>query len=76
VVDDLSTNCSRASVRTSLHDPTEIATAIARVITDAKLRATLGAHEHRQAPERFSMQRFVDGHVAALEAAAGRRSDD
>lgn len=54
-----------------LHDPGAITAALGRVITDAALRASLGAQAHRQAVERFSMQRFVDGHIAALEEAVG-----
>jgi glycosyltransferase involved in cell wall biosynthesis len=53
-------------------DSDAIAAAIARVIADRDLRTALGADAHGQAVERFSMQRFVDGHVAALAAAAGR----
>ncbi len=53
-----------------LDDGAAIAAAIARLITDDQLRRTLGAQAHRQAVERFSMQRFVDGHVAALQTAA------
>lgn len=53
-------------------DSAAIAAAIARLITDPVLRCTLGAQAHLQAAERFSMQRFVDGHVAALQAACGR----
>lgn len=56
----------------SSEDSVAIAAAIARVITDPGLRSTLGARAHEQAVERFSMQRSVDGHVAALEAASGR----
>lgn len=55
-----------------LNDSDAGAAAIERIIVDRELRATLGAHAHRQAVERFSMQRFVDGHVAALEEAVGR----
>lgn len=56
------------------HDSAAIADGIARVARDGDLRATLGAQARRQAIERFSMKRFVDGHVAALRAAAGGRA--
>lgn len=52
-------------------DGAAIAAALAALAADAGLRASLGARARQQAVERFSMQRFVDGHVAALEAAAG-----
>ena len=50
-----------------------ISAAIARLVADSAVRGSFGAHAHRQAVERFSMQRFVDGHVDALEAAVGGR---
>jgi glycosyltransferase involved in cell wall biosynthesis len=53
-------------------DTVAIADALARLIADPGLRADLGTAAHRQAAERFSMERFVDGHVAALAEAAGR----
>ena len=53
-------------------DPAAIAAALARVIADPVMRAALGAQARRQVIDRFSMQRFVDGHVAALKAAVGR----
>lgn len=52
-----------------LDDAAATATAIERVIVDSGLRAKLGEQAHRQAVERFSMQRFIDGHVTALRLA-------
>ncbi|HVL30931.1 MAG TPA: glycosyltransferase [Solirubrobacteraceae bacterium] len=57
-----------------LDDSAAIAAALARVASDPEHRAALGRHAHRQAVKRFSMQRFVDGHIEALEAAAGHRA--
>lgn len=49
-----------------------VAAALTGLALDPELRAALGAQAHQQATERFSMQQFVDGHIAALELAAGR----
>ena len=54
-----------------LDDSAAIGAAIAGLASDTGRRATLGAQAHRQAVERFSMQSFVAGHVAALKAAVG-----
>lgn len=52
-----------------LDDSDAIAATIMRIASDRGLRATLGAQAHEQAVARFSMQQFVDGQVAALQAA-------
>jgi glycosyltransferase involved in cell wall biosynthesis len=54
-------------------DPAAIAGALDHVIADAQARAAMGANGHQQAAERFSLERFVNGHVAALAEAAARR---
>lgn len=52
-------------------DPAAIAAALARMIDDAELRERLGAGARRVAAERFSLERFLDGHAAAIAAALG-----
>ena len=56
-----------------LDDPAAISAALVRAIADAPLRAQMGAAAHRHAMESFSMDRFVEGHVAALASAVARR---
>ena len=54
-----------------LDDPAATAAELAGLITDPQRRSRMGAAAHREAAERFSMDRFVEGHVAALRSAAG-----
>jgi glycosyltransferase involved in cell wall biosynthesis len=61
-------------VLVALDDPAAIAGALANLIADAPARAVMGAAGHRHAVERFGVERFVDGHIAALAEAAGRRA--
>jgi glycosyltransferase involved in cell wall biosynthesis len=63
-----------AGMLVPLDDSATIAAALARVGSDGRHRAALGRQAHLQAVQRFSMQRFVDGHVAALSEAAGHRA--
>ena len=54
-------------------DPAAIAAAIVALIEDGDLRRRAGQAARRQAVERFSIERSVDGHWAAIdEALAGR----
>jgi glycosyltransferase involved in cell wall biosynthesis len=58
-----------------LDDPGAGAASLAELIADPGLRASMGAAAHEQAAERYSMDRFVAGHVAVLHSAAqGSRS--
>ena len=59
-----------AGILVPLDDLGATAAALARLIADPALRAEMGAAAHRQAVERFSMDRFVEGHVAALRGVA------
>jgi glycosyltransferase involved in cell wall biosynthesis len=47
-------------------DPVAIARALQRLIEDAELRRRLGAATREQAIERYSMDAFVEGHLAAI----------
>jgi glycosyltransferase involved in cell wall biosynthesis len=60
-------------VLVALDDPETTAAALAQLIADPRMRAEMGAAAHRHAVERFSMQRFVEGHVAALRSLAEHR---
>ncbi|MEM1330294.1 MAG: glycosyltransferase [Planctomycetota bacterium] len=46
--------------------------ALDRVISDDELHASMSAHAHRTATERFSIERMADGMEAALRYAAAR----
>jgi glycosyltransferase involved in cell wall biosynthesis len=59
-----------AGILVPLDDPAATAGALTRLIADPRLRADMGAAAHRQAAERFSMERFVEGHLAALTSVA------
>ena len=52
-----------------IEDPDGTAAALERLIDDRGLREKMGAAAHRHVVERFSIERFVDGHLAAIEAA-------
>jgi glycosyltransferase involved in cell wall biosynthesis len=47
--------------------PEEIAAALTRLIDDPGLRATLGAGARRHAAAAHDLDRFVDGHLAAID---------
>jgi glycosyltransferase involved in cell wall biosynthesis len=47
-------------------DPAETARVLGRLIDDAALRERTGLAAHAYVSERFSMQRFADGHHAAI----------
>jgi glycosyltransferase involved in cell wall biosynthesis len=53
-----------------LDDPDAGAAALGRLIEDRELRERMGAAAHAHAVERFSVDRFVEGHLAAIEEAA------
>jgi glycosyltransferase involved in cell wall biosynthesis len=53
-------------------DPAAIGAALARLVGDRELRERLGAAAYRHAAAEFGLERFVAGHLAAIEAAAGR----
>jgi glycosyltransferase involved in cell wall biosynthesis len=52
-----------------LDDPDRTASALERLIGDRELRERMGAAAHRHVVERFSVERFVEGHIAAIEDA-------
>jgi glycosyltransferase involved in cell wall biosynthesis len=51
------------------HDPQEIAAALERLIDDEQLRRRLGEGAYTHARELHDLDSFVDGHLAAIEAA-------
>jgi len=55
------------------HDPREIADALRRLIDDRELRVALGCGAHRRALEMYDLDKFVDGHLAAIVEATGCR---
>ena len=60
-------------------DPAGLVAALRRLIEDRALRERLGTAARRRVTERFSMERFVDGHCAAIHEALELRppvSDD
>jgi polysaccharide biosynthesis protein PelF len=50
-------------------DPVAIAGVLQRLIEDAELRDRLGAAARKRAVERYSMDAFVEGHLAAIAEA-------
>jgi glycosyltransferase involved in cell wall biosynthesis len=52
-----------------LDDPDASAAAVQRLIETPALRDQLGAGAYAQASERYSMERFVDGHLAVIHEA-------
>jgi len=53
-------------------DPARTAAHIERLATESALAEQLGTAAYRQATERFSMEKSVDGHLAAItDALAG-----
>jgi glycosyltransferase involved in cell wall biosynthesis len=51
------------------HDPVAIGGALQRLIEDAELRNRLGAAARKRAIERYSIDEFVEGHLAAIAEA-------
>jgi glycosyltransferase involved in cell wall biosynthesis len=54
-------------------DPAAIAAAIVALIEDGELRRSAGEAARRQAIERFSIERSVEGHWAAIDEVLAAR---
>jgi glycosyltransferase involved in cell wall biosynthesis len=57
-------------------EPARGAEALARLIDDRALRERMGAAAHDHVVERFSVERFVEGHLAAITEVLARRAGD
>ena len=53
----------------SPHDPAALVAALRRLIEDRALRERLGTAARERVRDRFSMERFVEGHCAAIHQA-------